>query len=571
MTVMQKVKQFYDNFQYNRDTKAADKIISRMENIVKHRLMSSVTDLSPQQRGNDTGFSNSNPIAARLAKFLGRVFSSQRSYFGANSGYNMQRFANAHHTETFIARVVDQYIVSVLQKGYTFVGNDASAVNYIQKRLFEMEQVSGITFRSLIEKTVLQLLVFGNSFLSVVRNTKASSGSTWKRFDGKLFDPIAAIEAQDTIAMRVDYDYDKNRPVKYYQLKKSTYGDNGSQVASNSTKGRVTNDTEVSSWTPYDITHIKFHPAPGKLWAMPPFQPVLEDILALRELEECIQLLVFQYGHILLHGRVELDNPDEKQAEINNIVSQLQMMEGNGAIVTGAETTFAAIGAEGKAIRAEGYLQYFQQRVLAGLFTSSISMGQGSTSNRNTSDFIDKQKQEVTKDLQAIIADAFQLFFDQLLMEGGKSVDYVWKNRVSLAFPDPDTDSRVKIEQHIMLLYQSNCITEPEMRKMIGLKSLTDQERSELYYQNITLDQTEKSAQITSKLQQANNSGAASNTNSKGNSKSDKTKATKKTATQTSRPTNQHGTKTGPGSIKNSEDFDIFLYPDVHDNNVENM
>lgn len=562
MIVTDKLKQVYDNYKLRRDTKRFDRVYDRMTEIVTERLNQiNHSDLAPSERSRTPSYFSGNPIALKIRKYLGRVFASHRAYFTANSGYDLQRMADAHYTETFVARVVDQYIVSVLQKGWGFIGNDAAAVNYIHRRLFEMEQVSNTTFRSLLEKTILQLLLFGNSFISADRNEKASSGKTWRRFDGKFFKPIAALDVQDAIAMRIDYDYEKNRPVKYYQLKNSTYGDNGARVSSNSTKGKMINNEDQASWSPDDISHVRFHPAPGKLWAMPPFQPVLEDILALRELEECIQLLVFQYGHILLHGKVELDNPDDKQIEINNIIQQLQNMEGNGAIVTGAETTFSAIGAEGKAIRAEGYLQYFQQRVLAGLYTSAISMGQGSTSNRNTSDFIDKQKQEVTKDLQAIISDAFQTFLDQLLMEGGKTIDYVWKNRVSLSFPDPDTDSRIKIEQHAMLLYQSNCITEPEMRKLLGLKALDELERSELYYQIVTIDQTEQEQVIAAKNQPATPSVAGGSTNSKGNSKKNKAPAAKKSATQKNKPTNQHGTKTGPGSLKNSTNFDELLNP----------
>jgi hypothetical protein len=43
-----------------------------------------------------------------------------------------------------------------------------------------------------------------------------------------------------------------------------------------------------------------------------------------------------------------------------------------------------AIGAEGRALRAEGYLSYFKQRIFAGLGVSAIDMGEGDTSNRST-------------------------------------------------------------------------------------------------------------------------------------------------------------------------------------------
>lgn len=501
-------------------------------------------------------------IQAKLSSFFGRMFSSNRKRFVANSGYNMQRMVNAYETETFIARVIDQYIVSVLQRGWDWVGSDPKAVTYIKKRIYEMEIVSGKTFRSVLSKSINQALLQGNIFVSKLRNIKASSGKRWTRFDGKTYNPIASFDIQDTVAMRIRYDHDKNKPINYYQSKTSTYGDDDTLVYSSGVSsgrmnfrkllGRPKKSNDTVTWSPDDMVHIKFHSMPGKVWAMPPFQPVLEDILALREIEESIQLLVYQYGHIFLHGTVDMLNAEEKQAEINDIIYKLERMAGNGAIVTGNETQFKAIGAEGKAIRAEGYLNYFQQRVLAGLYTSSIAMGQGETSNRNTADFVDKQKQEVTKDIQNVIINGLQSIFDEFLYESGVSIDYVHKNRVSLWFPDPDITNKIKIEQHAMLMYQSNCITEQEMREAIGKKPIEESERDSLYYRNIGMDelQAETSAQIAIGASKP----VVSGTNSNGNSKKKKSEGAAGSAGQTVRPANQHGRKAGPGSIKNSID-----------------
>lgn len=572
MNPVQYITDTIKNYRNQHDAKKVDALSRRMDTIVIAAINRKISqDLSPTERGVDRGYGSSSPVKAKLAKLFGRYLSSNRAAFADNSGYNLQRMTNAYETETFIARVLDQYVTSVLQKGWGFVGNDPSAVNYIQRRLFEMEQVSGITFRTLLEQGVMQQLLYGNVFYTYIRNINASSGVSWTRFDGKQFEPIATLEIQDAVAMRIASDYHKNKPVKYYQNKQTSWGDDGRLIPASGSKktGRIKKNEAIFEWSPDDVVHIKFHPHAGKVWAMPPMQPVLEDVLALRELEECIQLLVFQYGHILLHGRVEIEDPEAKQQEINNITYQLQTMEGNGAIITGSETSFTAIGAEGKAIRAEAYLHYFQQRVLAGLFTSAVSMGQGDTANRTTADFIDKQKQEVTKDLQAILTDGLQNFFDQLLQEAGKSMDYVWKNRVSLSFPDPDTNSKIKIEQHAMLLYQSNCVTETEMRKMMGMKALEEIERAELYYNQVTIDQSKKQAEVTIATTKATAAampptspangppGTKEPTNSKGNTKA---AGASKTAKTTTRPENQHGKKVGPGSIKNQTQYGFMDY-----------
>jgi hypothetical protein len=568
-----------DDIQSWRRERAINKIMDNLDNTVLDRMNEIINekrlDITPTIITQGSG---KNGIVAKLKKFLGKMLTSNRASWSENSGYDLARMVRAYETEMFLARVVDQYVISVLQRGFDFVGNNPETVNYITKRFFEMQIVSKISLTQIISAQVMQLLLFGNSFITKHRSLNSSSGKYWTRFDGADFTPIAAIEAQDAVSMRIRLDNKKSVPSLYYQLKRSEYGNDGRQIRMGfGIRGPKRNNEYVIEWKPDDIVHIKFHPLPGKLWAMPPFQPVLNDILVLREIEESIELLVYQYGHIFLHGKVEMPDTDQKQQEIDHVKHLLEQMEGNGAIVTGSETTFSAIGAEGKAVRAEGYLAYFQQRVLAGLFTSGISMGQGSSANRNTSDFIDKQKQEVTKELQNIITEAMQEILDELLFEAGKDVDYVWKNRVHLYFPDPDIENKIKIEQHASLLYSSNCLTESEMREMIGKKALTEKDRNELYYRKVTLTEADErstidlnkeikfgkvthqqnkeiariGARVKASSSVANKSSSSSAKNSKGNSKTNKGEGAKKSATQSTRPSNQYGTKSGPGSTKN--------------------
>jgi len=566
-----------NSFRNWNDHRRTDNVIRHIDNIVSDRIDTIIEEKTGvSNKSFNATMSVGTSIVVGLKKFFGKMSTSNRSRWSENSGYDLARMVRAYETEMFIARVVDQYVISVLQRGYDFVGNNPETVNYIHKRFYEMELVGGMSLTDIVSASVLQVLLFGNTFITKVRSDAASSGRPWTRFDGKSFEPIAALEVQDAVSMRVRLDQKKNKPTSYYQLKRSDAGNDGRLITQQAGwKGPKRANEYVIEWSPEDVIHAKFHALPGKLWAMPPFQPVLNDILVLREIEESVELLVYQYGHIFLHGTVEMADPTQRETEIHNVRRLLEQMEGNGAVVTGSETKFEAIGAEGKAVRCEAYLQYFQQRVLAGLFTSGISMGQGSSANRNTSDFIDKIKQEVTKEIQNIISNAIQPVLDELLFEAGKNPDYVWKNRVYLYFPDPDIENKIKIEQHAMLLYTSNTITEPEMREMLGKKALTDQDRSEMYMNKVTLAQTQETmsmtldkdvkygkvahqqnkelARISARAKATSSSGTktkSNSTNSKGNSKTNRGQGSAKTAVQRTRPSNQHGTKSGPGSKK---------------------
>ena len=59
-------------------------------------------------------------LTTSVARLFGRMESSNRTTMAHNSGYNMQRMISAIETEPYVARVVDQLRMGVLQRGYDF-------------------------------------------------------------------------------------------------------------------------------------------------------------------------------------------------------------------------------------------------------------------------------------------------------------------------------------------------------------------------------------------------------------------------------------------------------------------
>ena len=90
-----------------------------------------------------------------------------------------------------------------------------------------------------------------------------------------------------------------------------------------------------------------------------------------------------------------------------------------------------------------------------------------------------------------------------------------------------------------MLLYQSNCITETEMRKELGRQALSEEDRNDLYAALVTeaaaQNNFERTLELTkiSAQEKAKSSGSSSSkTNSKGNKKTQKGQGAKKAAQQ---------------------------------------
>ena len=61
--------------------------------------------------------------------------------------------------------------------------------------------------------------------------------------------------------------------------------------------------------------------------------------------------------------------------EIQRAKREVENSTLDGIVITNERTTIKAIGAEGTALNAEGYLKYFEQRVFSALGVSEAQMG----------------------------------------------------------------------------------------------------------------------------------------------------------------------------------------------------
>ena len=248
--------------------------------------------------------------------------------------------------------------------------------------------------------------------------------------------------------------------------------------------------------------------------------------------------------------------------EIQRAKREVENSTLDGIVITNERTTIKAIGAEGTALNAEGYLKYFEQRVFSALGVSEAQMGRGGA--KQDADSMEAQIHDTVKYIQRVMSIFIREFIlNELLMEGGYNPIFNEEDIVTYEFEEISLETKVKKENHEMLKYQSNLTTINEARRKMGMKDNVDDE-SKLYKDYIEtnarlkeIDRTAEHQVELAKINAANkttgSSGSNKNASSTANKTPRKSKSTSpnKAVTTNNRPTNQHGTS----SVKIKESF----------------
>ena len=368
-------------------------------------------------------------------------------------------------TEIQIAQDTDSYLFRAIQKkknrfliaGWDIVGQDQEIVSYIRKRIKEIEYVSKKPFEILLSETFTDLTRYSNSMWVKVRNKYSSSGKSRYLETGREIEPVAGyfILPFETLLFKTK----RNGDIKKIQQK--------------------TPSGDYKEFFPADVIHFYDNKKPGFAMGTPELVPVLDDIALLRRLEENVESLIESNLYPLFHYKIGSDAYPERYSpdgikESDIVRSTIEYMPAGGVYISDHRHKIDAIGSEGRALRIEGYLDYFKKRVFAGLGVSSVDMGEGDTANRSTANTLSKSAIQDVEAVQRLLKIFIEFFvFDELLLEGGYD-PVAEENRVEIKFGVVDKEERAKTENQTIQLWLNNLITEPEARKRLGVSPEVD-------------------------------------------------------------------------------------------------
>jgi len=389
-------------------------------------------------------------------QYYSNTSGSRRSSFQLPE-YDLAEIGRVEDVESFARQSFDKKVALMFKEGWDLTGKNPKTIRYIKSRLAQISQASDFPIDGLLRNVGSSLIRKSNCFLVKVRNIDASGGKV-RSIPGKPTPllPVAAYFVMPSETM--EYKVSGNRVSRWRQRMP---------------------DGSYKEYDLKNIVHFYMDKKEGLVFGTPTIVPVLDDIRALRKIEENVELLVYQHLFPLFHYKVGTpDAPagmtEAGEREIDVIRQEIQYMPSEGGIVTSERHDISNIGSEGRALRAEGYLEYFKKRVISGLGISAVDLGEGSTSNRSTADNMSRNLIDSVKNVQQVMESFVnQYLINELLLEstfGDEVLDD--ENIVKLKFKEIDIDAQIKKETHMADQFSKDMITHDEGRRRIGYEPL---------------------------------------------------------------------------------------------------
>lgn len=344
--------------------------------------LSSMADLVLAQNRKNEPTTNISSVVKGKSQMLARGLTYENpsgvntDYSRRGSGqfnpppYDLAEIARALDVEPYIAQSVRKHREMVLKEGYNIIGEDPAMLDYIEKRLFEIAIVSGKPTYEWIRELVTNLIVYHTSLAVYRRDFNRSSGKRVKMY-GKTLDPIAGIYPVDPTGVEVSVD-------KHGTKKK---------IRQSITRGGFGREGNFVEFKPEDVMFMTVDKKSGISFGTPYILPVLDDVRALRRLEEIAITLATKEAFPLYHYKV--GTPEQPAQVLEGGGSEIDMVRGEvanmpsaGSVVTSERHEIKLISRDGGGLDIKPFLEYFEARVMGGLRLSPLDVGRGGTANR---------------------------------------------------------------------------------------------------------------------------------------------------------------------------------------------
>lgn len=460
-----------------------------------------------------------------VVKALGNIMSQSdsRERF-SRPEYNLWEIKEASEADSYVKISLSKYSYLIYKAGAKLKGED-QRVAYLGQRFRMMSFATQKPMDILFQELADDLTRYSNAFLVK-----------------KRVDSIPGIKASPVLADKIVGGYFRVDPASV-KIKRDKNG--------NVTKYEQGYGDNKKEFFPRDVVHIYMDKDANNAFGTPRIIAALDDVKLLRKIEGNVSALIYRFSMPLYQWIVGLPEPGMQatEPEIMKAQREVEMSTLDGIVITNERTNIKAIGAEGTALNAEGYLRYFEERCFSALGVSASQMGRGGA--KQDADSMEAQIHDTVKYIQRILSIFIkEKILNELLLEGGYNPILNEEDIVSYEFEEISLETKVKKENHEMLKFQSNIIPFEDTRRNLGMKD-TVVDESRLYKNMIEtksdmekIDRTAEHQKELARINGQNKASSGNNGSSTGNKapRSSKSSSPNKAVTNNNRPQNQHGT-----------------------------
>lgn len=444
--------------------------------------------------------------------------------------YDLEEIKIASQSDSYIKQALMKYSYLIYKAGYTIKSENEQAADYIKKRFrimsFATQKPVDITFQEIAD----DLVKYSNAFLVKSRVDYVMPGI---RAIGVFAPkPVGGYFRIDPSTVRIKRD--KNgKVIKYQQIV------NG----------------EEKNYPPHDVVHFYLDKEPNNAFGTPRIIAALEDVKLLRKIEGNVISLIYRFAIPIYQWIVGLPEQgfQATDKEIQDAQMEAERIAMDAMIITNERTQIKAIGAEGHALDASGYLDYFERRVFTALGVSASQMGRGGA--KQDADSMEAQAHDTVKYIQRTLSIFIENYIiNELLLEGGFNPILNENDIVKYEFEEISLDTKVKVENHEMLKFQSNVTTLEETRRNLGMKDEVEEKRlyANMIETKTAIEQIREKTKGTIEIMKKRDQGGGQQGGQAGNPESGapgvagngqvKSNAPNGDVKNRNMPTNQHGT-----------------------------
>lgn len=297
------------------------------------------------------------------ARFTKTLYGSQlrRNVVFHRPEYDLDTVANAIEMDGLLQRAVAVFEEQILKNGFEFVSKEDDVQTHIIQRIREIESLTGIKFYETVSNIARQLVSYGNAYLIKVRSpSKSKIGDTYRLY-GRTIDPIVGLFVADATTIEIGLN-DSGQVANYKQ--------------------RIRGQEVI--WDERDVIHFSYHKAPGTLTGMTSIVPILDDVRALRKLEEEIEILGFQYSIPLYLYKVGNKDIPPAPGEIESVTSTVNNMPSYGMLVVPGHHSIEVPTNNNTPVDILAFCNHFKMRMYSGLGVSPIAMGETNCYDEST-------------------------------------------------------------------------------------------------------------------------------------------------------------------------------------------
>ena len=361
-------------------------------------------------------------------------------------------------TEVYFRQAIHRRLSLMFRNGVRLMSDSPAIESYIRKRISRLETAMQQTFEGLLKDILFNLLVCSNCIMIKIRSAEGQVSGY------RIVPPYHLIPVMDG----------RGRIAKWRHYVGG---------------GRIQQEYEAS-----EIVHFFWDRKPGHVFGTPRTIAVRDDIVALRRIEEHMELLLNRMLFPLFHFKVGTEKAPcqitaEGISEIDLVRRIIESMPRDGMLITDERVSGDVLESGFRGIDLSPVLEHYKRRVVTGLGVSSLDLGEPDTSNRATADNVSQNlKDAVASDCAWFAGQVKQMMFRDWIEESQQGWNVARAlSRISLEFPEIDVDSMIKLETHAINAYNNNAITHAELRSRMKLAPLGESGMAETHFMQHTL------------------------------------------------------------------------------------